>query len=260
MERVNVGKLSKEDPYPMIANVWDFFSIKGTKTVFVSVGSGKTCIPDLEFAETIGCAVLKLDTPSDSQKWNEIKDMLKIRKTNETTSDFVKPAARKWVLPKNLIVESCMPSLHNGTIETEEGTVTTKNWLDIVTNHCKTVGLKEDDIRLDILKVDSCPYEHTVLDSLWQSGLRPSLLLIHWTNNPDTDICTLLTAAHLQMIGYCLVSKEENKFLYYYTDVNYYETCSWTSPAKKYENPLMLNLIRSINPGTSGAIQFPKTE
>lgn len=255
---VSIG--AKEEPYPMISNVWDFFSSKGTKTVFVSVGTGKTCVPDLEFAETLGCPILKLDTPNQTQAWTEVKELLKIRKVADTTSEFAKPAARKWVLPKNLITESVIPSFSKGTIESENGTIQTKTWLDILQHHCKQMGLPEDNLRLDILKVDCCEYEHVVLDSLWQTGLRPSLLLIHWNQSPDSDLSTMLTAAHLQMIGYCLAAKEDNRYLYYFTDVNYYETCSWETVAKKYENPLMLNLVRSINPGGAGAIQFPLAE
>lgn len=255
---VSIG--AKEEPYPMVSNVWDFFSTKGTKTVFVSVGTGKTCVPDLEFAETIGCPILKLDVPEDTQKWTEVKELLKVRKVSETTTEFAKPAARKWVLPKNLITESVIPSLYNGSIETEKGTVQTKSWIDLIQTHCKTMGIPEDAIRLDIVKIEPSPFQHTILDSLWQTGLRPSLLLVHWDSSPDSDVSTMLTAAHLQMIGYCLAAKEENRYLYYFTDVNYYETCSWEIVAKKFENPLMVNLVRSIYPGGAGAIQFPLAE
>ncbi len=255
---VTIG--AKEEPYPMVSNVWDFFSSKGTKTVFVSVGTGKTCVPDLEFAETLGCPILKLDTPGQTQAWTEVKELLKVRKVADITSEFAKPAARKWVLPKNLITESIIPSFTKGTMESAKGTIQTKPWLDILQDHCKQMGLPDDSLRLDILKVDSCEHEHIVLDSLWQTGLRPSLLLIHWNQSPDSDLPTMLTAAHLQMIGYCLAAKEGNRYLYYFTDVNYYETCSWETVAKKYENPLMLNLVRSITPGGAGAIQFPLAE
>jgi hypothetical protein len=68
------------------------------------------------------------------------------------------------------------------------------------------------------------------------------------------------SAAHLQMLGYALVGKEDNRFLYYYTDVNYYETCSWEKVANKFENPLMRELVRSIYPGTEGVVTFPKVE
>jgi hypothetical protein len=252
---------SKEEPYPMIANIWDFFSQKGTKTVFVSIGTGTTCLPDLDLAETMGCPILKLDTPETTAKWEEIKEILKVRKVSETTSEFAKPAGRKWVLPKNLYLESVIPSFYTGTIQTDGVELKTKPWFDIVKEHCARIGLPEDELRLDILKVDLCDQTPMVLDSLWLSGFRPSLLLIHWIHSPDAELQSLLTAAHLQMLGYALVGKENNRFLYYYTDTNYYETCSWETPAKRFENPFVKSLANAIYPGSEGAsIHFPTTK
>lgn len=252
---------SKEEPYPMLGNIWDFFSTKGTKTVFVSVGTGTSCLPDLDFAETLGCPILKLDTPETTRKWEEIKEILKTRKVSDSTSEFAKPAWRKWVLPKNIHTESYLPSLYNGTIQVDGEELKTKPWFDILKEHCAKIGLPEDDIRLDFLKVDLCDQTPFVLHSLWQSGFRPSLLLVHWNNPPDADLQTLLPAAHLQMLGYALIAKETNKFLYYYTDTNYYETCSWETPAKRFENPFVKSLANAIYPGSEGAsIHFPTTK
>jgi hypothetical protein len=249
---------SKEEPYPMIANVWDFFSQKGIKTIFVSVGSGSSCIPDLDFAESIGCPILKLDTPDVTAKWDEIKEILKVRKVMETTSEFAKPATRKWVLPKNLITEACIPASYNGTIDYNGVTLKTRTWTDLIQEHCARIGLPQQEVRLDIVKIDSSPFTPLILDSLWQSGFRPSLLLINWNESVDANLQLLLSAGHLQMLGYSLIGKEGSRFLYYYTDTNYYETCSWEQPAKRFENPFVSNLAKSIYPGSEGSsIHFP---
>lgn len=252
---------AKEEPYPMVENVWDFYSAKGTKTVFVSVGTGNTCLPDLDFAETLGCKILKCDVPSDSAKWNEIVDLLKTRKVSETSSDFAKSAAKKWVLPKNIVIEESIPSLTNGTIEEDGQVIKTKKWTDLLANYCtNTLGLSSGEVHVDILKIDSCPYTAQVLTSLWQAGFRPSLLLVHWQASPNEDLPTMNLAAHLQMLGYALVGKESNKYLYYFTDTNYYELCSWDTVAKRFENPLMRELIASIYPGSQGSVAFPKVK
>lgn len=249
---------SKEQPYPMIQNVWEFFSEKGPKTVFVSVGSGASCLPDLEFAETLGCPLLKIDCPENTQQWLEVKDILKSRKPTETTSDFAKVAARKWVLPKNIYLDECIPSEYNGTIEHEGTSYRTKRWFDLVQKFCTDIGIPEELTHIDLLKLDSSPFESVILNSLWQSGFRPSLLLIHWIDSPDTTLQSLLTAGNLQMMGYSLVGKEGNRFLYYYTDVNYYETTSWETVSKKLENPLISNLLTSVLPGIEGGVvHFP---
>jgi hypothetical protein len=202
-----------------------------------------------------------LDTPETAQKWEEIKEILKTRKVTETTSDFAKPATRKWVLPKNILTESYLPALYNGTLQIDGKEMKTKAWLDILKEHCARLGLPDDEIRLDFLKVDLCEQTPFLLDCLWQSGIRPSLLLIHWNHPPDADITTVLSAGHLQMLGYAHIAKEGNRFLYYYTDVNYYETCSWETPAKRFENPFVKNLAQAIYPGSEGvSIHFPTKE
>lgn len=255
----NIGP--KDEPYPMIGNVWDFFASKGTKTVFVSVGTGNTCLPELDFAETIGCKILKVDTPEQSKQWAEVQEVLKVRKVAETTSEFAKSAARKWVLPKNLILDQSIPSYSNGTITVNGSAVPTRSWSDLLEEHCtKNIGLAKEETHIDILKIDSYPHQQQVLSSLLASGFRPSLLLINWTSTPDEDTYSMNTAGHLQMLGYALVGKEGSRFLYYFTDVNYYETCSWEKVANKFENPLMRELVRSIYPGTEGVITFPKVE
>ncbi len=253
---------AKEEPYPMLANVWDFFSTKGTKTVFVSVGTGNSCLPDLDFAETIGCKLLKVDVPEHASKWREITEILKIRKATDTTSEFAKSATRKWVLPKNIVVDECIPSYANGTIEHDGSTIKTKQWFELVKEHCvKTIGLPEEEVHVDILKLDSSPFENQILESLWHTGFRPSLLLIHWNSAPDEDLQTLNTAAHLQMLGYALIAKEGRRFLYYFTDVNYFETCSWETVAKRFENPFVSNLVKTVYPGTEGTVvHFPLTK
>ncbi len=249
---------TREEPYPMIENVWDFFSKKGTKTIFISVGTGQSSAPDLEFAETIGCPILKLDTPENIKKWTEVKTILQTRKPTEQTTEFAKVAARKWVLPKNLILREVIPALTDGTIQENGETISTKKWFELVKEHCLSIGLTEEDIHIDMLKLDQCAYEASVLHSLWHSGFRPSLVLIHWTSSPDSELQTLLSAAQLQMLGYVLVGKEGNRFLYYYTDVNYYETTSWEIVSKRFENPFIANLLKAVYPGAEGNIvQFP---
>lgn len=248
----------KETPYPMIDQIWDFFSSKGTKTVIVSVGCGSTCLPELDLAETLGCPILVMGTSPEVAKWTETRDLLKLRKITDETSEFAKPAARKWVLQKNLIVQEGLPSFGEGSVDLSGASVPMRSWSSLLKEHCKRLTLAEEETRLDLLKVESSPMQSLVLESLWSSGFRPSLLLVTWASGPDSDANDLLTAAHLQMLGYSLAAKEGLRFLYYFTDVNYYETCSWETPAKRFENPFIKQIASSIYPGSDGAaIQFP---
>jgi hypothetical protein len=248
---------SKEDPYPMLGNLWDFFSEKGTKTVIVSCGSGFTALSDLELAETLGSPLLKLTLPHETAKWTEVKEVLKTRKVSDTTSEFAKPATKKWVLPKNLLIEECIPGSYSGLVDIDGSSTKLVSWFHLLENHCKTLGIEQPHI--DILKVDSYPYEADILTSLLQIGFRPSLILVNWTESPETSLQTLLPAAHLQMIGYALIAVQGTKCLYYYTDVNYYETCSWNQVTEKLENPFVVNIVKTVFPTSEqNLLRFPK--
>jgi len=59
---------------------------------------------------------------------------------------------------------------------------------------------------------------------------------------PNEDVATSLVAGHLQTIGYQLIQKIENKFLYIYTDQDWYMTCSWENTAAP--NPLIAEVLR----------------
>lgn len=254
---VTIG--SSEAPYPMVSNVWEFFSEKATKTVFVSVGSGSSCLPDLDIAETLGCPLLKLDLPESASKWVEIQEILKTRKYNETMSEFAKPASRKWVLPKNLHIRTCVPSFGEGTLQIHSQPIETKSWTSLITEHCTSLG--HPDVRVDLVKVEPMPFQEVILESLLLQGFRPSLLLVHWNEAPDTSVTTVSVAGHIQMMGYALIGKVENRFLYYYTDVNYYEMCSWERVARHFENPLMHTLLKGLYPGSENVkVQFPISE
>jgi hypothetical protein len=92
------------DPFPSYKNLWSMYSKKGVKTIFVSIGSSKSCLADLEIAETIGCAihVVPLSTQSIVE-WEEVKEILKTHERPvDAAYDFSKGSEDKWVLPKNM--------------------------------------------------------------------------------------------------------------------------------------------------------------
>lgn len=249
----------KDDPYPMLSNIWDFFSSKGTKTVFVSVSSGKTPLPELDLAENIGCPILIFDTSSNCQKWQECKEILKTRKTTDSTSEFAKTAQKKWVLPRNIHIKESFPTSFHGSIDLFGSQVKTENITDSIIEYSKTIGLEEP--RLDIMKIEDCPLEADIIHSLIQSGFRPSILLVCWNETPDMNTCSMISAGNLQMVGYSLVAKQDNKFLYYYTDVNFYESCSWEEPSKNLQNPLIQNIVKTIYPNVErNVLAFPKKD
>jgi hypothetical protein len=211
--------------FPVFRNLWDFFAAKGNKTTYVSFGSSRSPMVELHVSENLGCKIYLFDdNEKQCEQWNEIKEVLKTRKSTETTSDFANAALRKWVLPQNIIVNHQLP-----TFATMKSVIS---------------GLNETN-RIDMLKVD-CPKEKTaeLLYAIFHNGYRPGILMIHWESSPDSLLETTLLAGHIQNLGYGLVSKWNQNYLYYFTDKNLYEMCSWET--SEVQNPLVSKLFESF--------------
>jgi hypothetical protein len=69
--------------------------------------------------------------------------------------------------------------------------------------------------------------EGRVLYEILDAGFRPAIIMIRWTQAPDSHPGVRLAAGNLQNCGYVLVKKEGNKYLYYFVNNDMYETCSW---------------------------------
>jgi hypothetical protein len=61
--------------------------------------------------------------------------------------------------------------------------------------------------------------------------------LIHWGGYPDLTSPYHLQAGFIQTMGYKLMAKTDKKFLYYYTDMDLFESCSWEDTS--CSNPLL---------------------
>jgi len=217
--------LNESEKFPVFRNLWDFFAVKGNKTNYVSFGSSCSPMVELHFSESIGCKLYIFDEDEKAcQQWEEIKEVLKTRKINESTSTFAKASLQKWVLPQNIVVNHQLPSFS-----------TVKSIIS---------GLNEHD-RIDVLKVDCSKDKNAeLLYSVFHNGYRPGILMIHWESSPDSSLETTLLAGHIQNLGYGLVSKWNQNYLYYFTDKNLYEMCSWET--SEVQNPLVSKLFESF--------------
>ena len=73
------------------------------------------------------------------------------------------------------------------------------------------------------------------------------MVLVNWTAAPDIDLRTTLAAGHLQNAGYRLFGKEGTRFLYYFSDNDLYQLCSWEDT--RVPNPLLSELVRQLHLG-----------
>jgi hypothetical protein len=223
------------DEWPMINDLWEFYSKKGIKTVFLSIGNTRAAGPDLEIAETLGCPIHVIQEGEDAAaSWEEVKQILKSRKREETASSFSEGADTKWVLPKNIRYVTGIPSF--GTFP------------ELVKKVITPMNLAEE--RIDILKLSlDKGAEKAFLYALLDSPYRPGLLLVKWSSLPDSDLSTTLCAGHLQNCGYTLMAIKDDKFIYFYNDRCIYEICSWET--NKVDNPMISELVKAINAGNN---------
>lgn len=239
------------EKWPMIESLWEFFSEKGIKTVFISIGAGSNAHADLEIAETLGCPLHIFEVRESILKnWETIQATLKSRKAPENPNGFVEGVEKKWVLPKNIRIHKEIPSFFNGTIELEGQTYPSKEVLSSVKDCCASMTLRDDQIRIDILKI--CMgngYELPILHSALTTGFRPGLVLVEWSNLPDEHMSSCITAGHLQTCGYRLLAHYGNRFLYAANDRCIYEICSWQD--NNNENPMVREIIKSCEQNVS---------
>jgi hypothetical protein len=228
---------------PMLEKLWDFYSTKGIKTSFVSLGTSSSPLGELEIIETLGCPIHIIEYNADKLiLWEKVKKILTERKeTEETICEFTADVVNKWVLPKNINISSSLLSTYSGTIELSGNTITTIDYNSYVESICSKMNIPN---RIDLLNIQvGNDLEVSTILSLTNSSYRPGLIIVNYTNRPDTNIFTTQCAAHLQNIGYKLIQKEDNKFLYLYNDKNVYEYASYENT--DVENPLIYELIKS---------------
>jgi hypothetical protein len=231
------------DPFPCFSNIWSVYAKKGLRTVFLSIGNSKSCVADLELAETIGCAIHVVPlTPTAINEWEEVRGILKTHeRPSDAISDFSKGAENKWVLQKNLHIHSTLPWWVSSTMDLSGTTLKTEPFFSWVEKVC-AISKVVDNTRLDILKIDVTDgLECSLLGAMLDAGFRPGCIIINWAYMPDTHTPTTLAAGNLQNCGYKLMAKEDKKFFYYFVDQDMYMTCSWE--CTKYANPMVYEII-----------------
>jgi len=238
MTTVLFGKTSS-NPIPMIEKLWDFYSNKGIKTVFINIGSSSSPIAELEIAAMIGCPLHVIEwNEAKLAAWDSVKKTLNTRKASDLP--FTKDVENKWVLPTNLRISNSLPFFYNGTLDVS-GNINTIDINIFVKNICDKMGITEK--RIDLFNIQTGnEIEIPLIFALLNSTYRPGLISIAYTHTPDSNLLSTQLAGHLQNIGYALIAKEEHKFLYMFKDNNAYEFASYEDTT--VENPLIYEIIK----------------
>ncbi len=208
---------------PFLKDIWGFFSQKGVKTVFISVNPNNSFRLDLEVCENLGCPIrIFTDSEDIEQKWAVIARTLKGRKIEDGDKEkqWLEGIQKKWILPKNLVVKR-----------------STMEWNSIFAEVKQSA-----EGRVDLLKIEAYDEkERMLLYSMLDNGFRPGILLVKYTVDPDANVPSMLVAGHLQMSGYRLLNTHNNWFLYVYTDICFYDSCSWRDTT--IQNPLIRYIV-----------------
>lgn len=223
------------DKWPILNELWDFYNKKGIKTVFFSIGNKTSATADLDIAETLGCPINIFHKDEDVEilaLWEEVKQILKSRKRPDTATAFSEGADTKWVLLKNIRYFAGIPSF--GTFPTAVKNVTSQ--------------MNITDERIDIMKISlENGGEKAVLYAMLDSKYRPGLVMVKWSEMPDSTLAATLCAGHLQTSGYTLIATNDNNFTYLYNDRCMYEMCSWET--NNVDNPMIAEVINATKAG-----------
>jgi hypothetical protein len=253
-----VGKVGAAESFPIIREFSEMFSEKGIRTVFFSVGASASSLPDLEIAEAIGCPINVFPlSDSQAEEWKQVAECLKTR--TEGDSPFLKGVDKIWVLPKNIRVRETLPWWATGTIQVGGATRATKEVAALVGEVCADLKVKGAAQRIDILKIDTgLNLEGKLICSVLHEGFRPAIILINWSETPDSNVGNTLAAGHLQNCGYKLVGKIGNKFAYYYVDDDLYMCCSWEKIG--LSNPIVTEITRAFKEDILKSGEAPVTD
>jgi len=210
------------------------------KTVFISVGSSPSPVADLDIAETLGCPVHVWNfNDAHTANWDEVRQVLKDRKRTSAANGFTEGVDTKWVLPKNVRSYTGIPGFY-----TAKSDAISMVSVDNCVKQCTDTMKMDGEKRIDILKISLAEGgERSVLAAVLDTGYRPGLIMVKWSQMPDTHLFTTLTAGHLQNCGYTLLETNGDHFTYMFIDKCMYEICSWET--NKSVNPLVTEILEA---------------
>jgi len=279
-DQLDVFPTNSDNQWPILKDMWAFFSGNAGNIHILTVNSSTDVLADLKLSEKVG-AKLTVCTTTDANLsyWNDIKVILKERMKSSILNNNPNylSFAKCWVLSNRVNVVQGLPSVYTGSI-----TIPTRRDLsgsdlsgaDLSGSDLSGADLSGADLSgsdlsgsevqdlsgadltlplvnidsiainsyFDIVKIDYPGMERLVLNNLYEYGMRPSLILVRWENNPDTDQNVRAAAATLVNHGYTFVARVDNKYLYHYNDKPFYNLSSYSKPNQK--NPMIETAIK----------------
>jgi hypothetical protein len=143
--------------------------------------------------------------------------------------------AKTWILPNKL---NLGPSANDMLALPENSAIDT--FKSIFTQ------VNSEDSVVHILKIEVADgVERQLLYKILDNGLRPSLILVKWSNDLDDHVPTASCAGHVMNCGYSLIGLNDGYALYFFNDQGLYDICSMKTINLK--NPIMETLLQSVS-------------
>jgi hypothetical protein len=211
---------------PFIKNPLSFFASTKNFRAILSITDSIDLTTDIQIAEKM-FGTLFISSPHEDleSKVQTIRDVLKQRLRypgiNERP-DLLK-LAKIWILP-NKIQTVSKPQ-------------------DFLSSFKDTIAQRQAEYSFDTLscvKIElSGGQERMIIYKMLDDGFRPSLIIVKWSEDLDTNYSTAYCAGHLVNSGYVMVDNKNGCALYFYTDASIYNTVSMKDVC--YGNPIVKN-------------------
>ena len=226
---------------PLPKEPMQFFNVSSNKKrVFLTIADNPSIwqkdlvIAERIFSETIICPYKDYSnhTIALNLTKNILKDRMKYPGVKEDPEMMA--IAKTWILPDRLHLgpdASEFLTLENGPIK----------FLEPIFEKLQT------DPILNYLKIEvGYGMERMLVYSILDSGFRPGLLCVKWSNVPDEHTSTAHCVGHLLNCGYALLKVENGYSLYHYNDDVLYDMCTVGQPST--ENPFVKTICQSLAP------------
>jgi hypothetical protein len=209
---------------------------KGTRIMVSIIDTPSVWRADLGIAERIFADMVICPTDINSRdSHNDVLEQTRAILQQRTKYPGVKEnpelekIAKTWILPHKIHLG---PSAQDATTDF------------LVALQPLFETLKADPM-VHFLKIEVADgKERELVYKVLDQALRPSLILVKWSNDLDEHTPTAYCAGHLLNTGYSLIAHENGYGLYMFRDQPLYDICSMKTPS--LTNPMMDSLIQSV--------------
>ena len=227
---------------PILKDALSFFQYKQTSRLFLTItDSIQTWQNDLILAERFFADMFvcpfQIDESAQDQALALTCDILKQRMKypGVTEQPDLQQIAKTWVLPSKL---------HKGP---DAAQFIQPNETSVATALESVFTLKDIESQIiHILKIEvGNGVERHFIYKILDSGFRPSIILVKWTNDMDDHTATANCAGHLMNSGYSLFANENGYGLYVFTEQTLYDICSMKTVG--VSNPFMSAITQELH-------------